>query len=422
MPVPSLITDLSTTAGSNSPAGSESPALIDDYLRAHASFIAGLRDGGVNDGSIATAKLANLAVTTEKIAAANVTTAKIADANVTPAKLSTGAPTWTSGGAVTVAGILYASGGIQSLSSPIQGKGFVNKGVHSISAAVTLDNTYSGGEIAISGGSYTVTLPAASLNVGFRATLIIPYGTTTTLATSSGDVIYGDIGTGTTTLALSSTVGRRFTIACMDGSSWYAYAENAQDSSGNLLVNSGYGSLEKAYVARAWVNFNGVPASGTYGRSGTTVTVTMTAHGMTTGQVASLTFSAGTGGTATSGSYAVTVVNANTFTITDTVSGTITGSPAVTRNVFIRSSGNVSSITDNGVGDYTVNFSTSLPDANYAWTGTARNPAGNDTSRTCLDQRTTTTKTASALAVRVMSGGTSAALSDSDDISISIFR
>lgn len=33
--------------------------------------------------------------------------------------------------------------------------------------------------------------------------------------------------------------------------------------------------------------------------------------------------------------------------------------------VSIRASGNVSTITDNGVGNYTVNFSTSLPDASY---------------------------------------------------------
>lgn len=44
MPIPSSINDLSTTAGSNSPAGSESPSLIDDYLRTYASFIALLRD------------------------------------------------------------------------------------------------------------------------------------------------------------------------------------------------------------------------------------------------------------------------------------------------------------------------------------------------------------------------------------------
>ena len=34
--------------------------------------------------------------------------------------------------------------------------------------------------------------------------------------------------------------------------------------------------------------------------------------------------------------------------------------------VAIRASGNVSSITDNGTGDYTLNFTTALPDINYS--------------------------------------------------------
>lgn len=38
-----------------------------------------------------------------------------------------------------------------------------------------------------------------------------------------------------------------------------------------------------------------------------------------------------------------------------------------TGTVAIRASGNVSSITDNGTGDYTVNFTTAMPDANYAY-------------------------------------------------------
>ena len=37
-----------------------------------------------------------------------------------------------------------------------------------------------------------------------------------------------------------------------------------------------------------------------------------------------------------------------------------------TGTVAIRASGNVSSITDNGTGDYTVNFATAMPDANYS--------------------------------------------------------
>lgn len=45
MPVPSSISDLSQTANSNSPAGSESPNTADDYLRTLSAFIATLRDG-----------------------------------------------------------------------------------------------------------------------------------------------------------------------------------------------------------------------------------------------------------------------------------------------------------------------------------------------------------------------------------------
>jgi hypothetical protein len=37
-----------------------------------------------------------------------------------------------------------------------------------------------------------------------------------------------------------------------------------------------------------------------------------------------------------------------------------------TGTVAIRASGNVSSITDNGTGDYTVNFATAMPDADYS--------------------------------------------------------
>ena len=82
------------------------------------------------------------------------------------------------------------------------------------------------------------------------------------------------------------------------------YTNNAErmriDSSGNLLFNSGYGSVATAYGCRAWVNFNG------------------------------------------------------------------------TGTVAIRASGNVSSITDNGTGTYTINFTTAMPNTNYSvggWCG-----------------------------------------------------
>lgn len=47
-----------------------------------------------------------------------------------------------------------------------------------------------------------------------------------------------------------------------------------------------------------------------------------------------------------------------------------------TGTVAIRASGNVSSITDNGTGDYTINFTTAMSDANYTVVGQGVNPGG----------------------------------------------
>jgi hypothetical protein len=49
-----------------------------------------------------------------------------------------------------------------------------------------------------------------------------------------------------------------------------------------------------------------------------------------------------------------------------------------TGTVFIRGSGNVSSITDNGTGNYTVNFTTAMPDAAYCAVFSKRNAVTND--------------------------------------------
>jgi hypothetical protein len=66
-----------------------------------------------------------------------------------------------------------------------------------------------------------------------------------------------------------------------------------------------------------------------------------------------------------------------------------------TGTVAIRASGNVSSITDNGTGFYTVNFGTAMPDSNYAVLFT---PGGQETTSTAnLDapaRSTTPTATA----------------------------
>jgi len=62
-----------------------------------------------------------------------------------------------------------------------------------------------------------------------------------------------------------------------------------------------------------------------------------------------------------------------------------------TGTVTIRESGNVSSITDNGTGDYTVNFATAMPDANYSGVGTSNTlPSGISAQSTFLGNFSTT--------------------------------
>ena len=66
---------------------------------------------------------------------------------------------------------------------------------------------------------------------------------------------------------------------------------------------------------------------GTYARSGTTVTITSAAHGMSNGQEVICDF---TSGAATDGFYTVANATTNTFTITDSASGTISAGETVT--------------------------------------------------------------------------------------------
>ena len=126
------------------------------------------------------------------------------------------------------------------------------------------------------------------------------------------------------------------------------------DTSGNFLINSGYGSVATAYGCRAWVNFN----------------------------------------------------------------GTLNVSPATTppTNV-IRASGNVSSITDNGVGDYTVNFTNAMPDANYSAVAISQPSTGVTTITTLLPSGTYT-----ANAVQLRTTNTSGTSTDQTIVCVAVFR
>lgn len=89
-----------------------------------------------------------------------------------------------------------------------------------------------------------------------------------------------------------------------------------------------------------------------------------------------------------------------------------------TGTVAIRASGNVASITDNGVGDYTINFTTAMPDANYAWFGCV-----NDQNSGYAEVVKSVSLTASSIriVIRAVDPGLSTAV-DCTTITVAIFR
>jgi len=82
-----------------------------------------------------------------------------------------------------------------------------------------------------------------------------------------------------------------------------------------------------------------------------------------------------------------------------------------TGTVAIRASFNVSSITDNGTGNYTVNFTNAMPDANYAVVGVGQYSAG---WVLCLSSQST-----SNAVVRTLNSSTDA---DTTIANVSVFR
>jgi hypothetical protein len=88
-----------------------------------------------------------------------------------------------------------------------------------------------------------------------------------------------------------------------------------------------------------------------------------------------------------------------------------TGTPA------IRSSGNVSSVTDGGTGVYTVNLTNPMPDTNYAVVSDISSPA---TTNNWYGQSGSSNYTTSSF--RVCTATNVGGLFDSDGLNVSVFR
>ena len=92
-----------------------------------------------------------------------------------------------------------------------------------------------------------------------------------------------------------------------------------------------------------------------------------------------------------------------------------------TGTVAIRNSGNVSSITDNGTGDYSVNFTTAMSDANYATVCSAADSTSTWPRLIAAGTSANSTYSVSAVGLYVVRPDTRAA-EDNDRIQVAIFR
>ena len=135
----------------------------------------------------------------------------------------------------------------------------------------------------------------------------------------------------------------------------------------NSVTAAKLGTTEQKQICKAWVNFNGVATifTGTYTQTGTTVTVAgnnYVAGGFTVG--ATVFFNPSTGsGVVASGTVTTVTTTSMTFTVANSAS---TSGNATVTGQMMRAFYNISTITKNGTGDYTLNFTTPMADANYA--------------------------------------------------------
>lgn len=178
------------------------------------------------------------------------------------------------------------------------------------------------------------------------------------ITTLSDDVatIEGDITSlQSTTTTLTNRLGNAFFLA----------------NAGKPVVYNGAGNAFAPGDALSDWNGAGVvdcttqdDISGTYARSGTTVTVTSTAHGLEVGEIIYCDF---TSGGATDGATVIdTVPDANTFTCENVGSGTIASGNTVVLKYYSSSlRGNIKNVVDMGTGARAYNFTSDLPNTDY---------------------------------------------------------
>ena len=92
-----------------------------------------------------------------------------------------------------------------------------------------------------------------------------------------------------------------------------------------------------------------------------------------------------------------------------------------TGTVAIRSSYNVSSITDNGSGDYTINFTNAFPDTNFAVNALSSSTPGSTVGTVCIFSYGVTAHTTTSVRIRTSGNSSNLAAEDATFVNLSVF-
>jgi hypothetical protein len=294
-----------------------------------------------------------------------VTTAKIVDANVTPTKLSTGGPSWTSGGNIgigtaTPAASLSITKQTTALSGTSNAYGIY---VYPTSSGLTYIDA--------------VTSASGATSLGFRTYNNGTYNDAVRIDSS------GNVGIGVTPSAWSG-----YTALQTAGPSVWGTT-----GVGHLSVNTYFDGTNYKYISTSAAT-DYYQLSGTHvwryaasGAAGTNVSFSEAMRIDTSGNVQ-------VGGTTVANT--VGYVNSRTNTRAWV---RWTGSTGA-----VVSSYNVSSVTRNSTGDYTVNYTTSLADANYAVIGMHAGDASYASYGVYIQQKSAPTTSSCAFTTRSNAG------------------